>query len=173
MLNVFLVVLISTLASAFNISVGMSGLRVSLGIIVLIICFRKYKNLPILITSFLTGLGVWLVRVIMFIISDSAGALNFTIVLSLSLEVLFYVSYSLFYSYLVRNDDSLYKNHLILLLMLCDFGANTVEYFVRYVAISSAIQVATFQSIFLAAFIRSSLIWAISKFVFQCDEQKA
>lgn len=172
MLDVFWIVLFSGLASIFKLSVGSGGLQISLGIIVLIACLQKNKKLPVILTSVLAGFAVFIVRVIMAFFIDASMALTVQNVLPLSLEILFYLGYSIIYLIIVRNDNSVYKNPLILLLILCDFGANTIEYIVRYFYLSTTLEVVDFQTIFLAAFIRSAIIWAVCKFVFRIEENE-
>lgn len=170
MLDIFWTVLFSGLAAIFKLSVGTGGLQISLGIIVLIICLQQNKKLPVILTSFLTGIAVFIVRVIMAFFIGASMTLTVHNVLALSLEILFYLGYSVIYLIIVRNDKSQYKNPLILLLLLCDFGANTIEYVVRYFYFSTTLEVVDFQTIFLAAFIRSAIIWAVSKYVFRLEE---
>lgn len=171
MVDVFITAGLSAFASILNLSVGDSGLRVSLGIIVLIVFLQWKKNLPIFLTSLISGFGVFIVRVLVQGLSVGFSNLTLQVVFSLSLEIIFYVGYSLIYLLIVRNDTSIYKNPLILLLMLCDFGANSLEYLVRYLTLSSTIQTVGFMTIFLAAFIRSSVIWIITKFIFKIEEK--
>lgn len=163
---------LSALASIFNLSLVEGGLRISLGIIVLIAILEYKKDLPIFLTSLLSGIGVFIVRVIMEGISVGFSALTLHTVFSLSLEIIFYLSYGLIYFLIVRNDTSVYKSPLILLLMLCDFGANSVEYLSRYFMLSSTVQTIGFMTIFLAAFIRSSFIWIITKFILKVEESE-
>ena len=100
------------------------------------------------------------------LVSAFAGkALTFDVISSYSIEILFYASYALFYLILVRHDHSAYKTPFIMLLMLCDFGANTVEYVVRFLIFGGAIMKSQFNDIFISAFIRSAIIWIIVSYL--------
>ncbi|NMB14364.1 MAG: hypothetical protein GX985_03805 [Gallicola sp.] len=164
-----IIALLAGLASVFNFHIGNGGLRVSLGIIVLIIALYKYEKLNVLKTSLLSGIAVFVVRIIL----DYAGTGSVDeTVLYHALEIIFYLVYGFLFDLMVRKDTSVYKSPLILVLMLCDFGANAAEYLARFLFLQSAIVPVDFQTVFLAAFIRSAVIWVIIHFVFKLDESK-
>ncbi|AGT44295.1 hypothetical protein [Treponema pedis] len=172
MLEILIVAVISAVCSLFNLSVGLTGLRITLGIIVLAAALQRNAKLNVIIASAFAGIGVCIVRIL---VSGVSSGFSIYEVFNHSLEILFYLGYGIFYYVLVRSEKSVYKTHLILLLMLCDFGANTIEYAARHFLLSSssatsAMETAAFQTIFLAAFIRSSLIWIIAKFAFNAGE---
>lgn len=160
-----LVAAIAAIASLFSLAVGASDLRVTLGIVVLIVALHTRKDLKILQTATVTGIFVFLVRLLM----DALGSdtLIMDEVYSYAFEILFYVGYGLFYKFLVDNEKTGEATSLLVLLMLCDFGANSVEYFARYLFMSASVVTADFMTIFLAAFIRSAIIWLILKFGFK------
>ncbi len=167
MSNPFVIALLAGIASLLNISVGDGGLRISLGIIVLIVALYRDKSLHVMKTSLLAGIAVFLARVL----TAYAGAGSFdNMVLNYALEIVFYIVYGLLFNLIIRHDTSVYKSPLILLLMLCDFGANSAEYLARFIFLQSAIVPVDFQTVFLAAFIRSAVIWIIIHFVFKLDE---
>lgn len=169
MSNPIIVALLAGIASLVNIPVGDGGLRVSLGIIVLIVALYRDKSLNVMKTSVLAGIAVFLVRLLTSYIG--AGAVDNT-VLNHALEIIFYLVYGYLFNLMVRHDTSVYKSPLVLLLMLCDFGANAAEYLARYIFLQSAIVPVDFQTVFLVAFIRAAIIWIIIHFVLKLDEPR-
>lgn len=167
MTSTIIISFLAGLASLFNVSVGEAGLRVSLGIIVLIVALYRDPQLNVMLTATLSGIAVFLVRI--FSVYAGAGAFD-NMVLYYALEIVFYVVYGLLFNLMVRHDTSVYKSPLILLLMLCDFGANTAEYLARFILLKSEIIPVDFQTVFLAAFIRSSIIWMIVHFVLKLED---
>lgn len=169
MSNPIIVALLAGIASILNIPIGDGGLRVSLGIIVLIVALYRDKSLPVMKTSIFAGIAVFLVRVIMSYMG--AGAFDNEVLVQ-ALEIIFYIVYGFLFNLMVRHDTSVYHSPLILVLMLCDFGANSAEYLARFLFLQSTIMPVDFQSVFLAAFIRSGIIWIIVHFVLKLDEPK-
>lgn len=55
--------------------------------------------------------------------------------------------------------------------MICDFGANALELVARYTIQGDALQSLTLQNLFLAAFVRSAIIWIVIR-VLQNKEHK-
>lgn len=163
-MSMFLVALLAGIASIFNFSVGDSGLRISLGIVVVIVALYKYRDLPVISTATMAGVAVVLVRML----ASSIGGENLTVnaVWNYSLEFLFYLSYGIFYNFLVRKDTKSRENApLIILLMLCDFGANAVEYIIRDIAFVGDFAAVNFTTLLVGAFVRSALIWLIISYV--------
>lgn len=83
------------------------------------------------------------------------------------LELLFYLGYAFFFKYLVRNEKDSGENSLIILLILCDFGGNTVEYLVRFLVLPKGCPYLkrTLCTIFYRHFIRSAMIWLVYEFL--------
>ncbi|WP_300410781.1 hypothetical protein [Lagierella sp.] len=149
-------VLMASLLSLINLSLGDSDLRISLGIIVLIVGLLIHEDIRPIPLSLYTGVGVFITRLIQT--SFNTG-LNGKMILSFSLEIFFYLAYGALFDFLIRKDDPDLGNPVILLLMICDFGANTVESLIRYSVVDFGLVTENFSTIFLAAFIRSALIW--------------
>lgn len=152
------IVLLAGIASLIHLRIGEGDLRVSLGIIILISALLLNPSMNAFTTSLYTGVSVLIFRLIasaFFMPIDGA------LILSYSLEVFFYLSYGLLFIYLIRHDVKSENNPLILMLMLCDFGANTIESLLRYFVYSNSLVTTNFMTIFLSAFIRSAIIWLI------------
>lgn len=162
MINPITVAILSGIASLLRFNIGDGGLRISLGIIVMIVALYSYRQLNVWTTSILTGIVVFLVRVLV----SYAGAGHFDAsLLNYALEIVFYIAYGALFNLMVLHDTSVYKSPLVLLLMLCDFGANSVEYLIRYMFVDASLVTMDFLTIFLAAFARSAIIWMIIHFI--------
>lgn len=167
-MNAFTVALISSLASLVAFRVGEGEFRVSLGMVAMIVLLERYREIPAILTSILTGLFVFLMRILSFKLTggDVVGDLLF----SFSLEIAFYIVYGLSYNFLVRLEKPKERMPLMLLLMLCDFAANSTEYFLRFASLKETASHVGFLTIFMVAFVRSAVIWVISEFVFPRKE---
>lgn len=163
MFKSILVSIVVAICSLLNFNLGQTDLRASMGIVALIVALHDDPDLNELKTGLIAGIFVFLMRIL---VSAFAGkALTFDVISSYSIEILFYASYALFYLILVRHDHSAYKTPFIMLLMLCDFGANTVEYVVRFLIFGGGIMKSQFNDIFISAFIRSAIIWIIVSYL--------
>lgn len=171
MKNSFTVAIIAAIASLFNFAVGAGDLRISLGIVVLIVALHASKELNIMSTAFITGLAVFLTRVLMSVLLTAS--IDTPLIISYFIEIIFYLAYAVIYKALVLNEKNEAGTPILLLFILSDFGANTVEYLVRHIFYSDGLMQADFVSIFLAAFIRSALIWLILKYVFDQKDLRA
>ncbi|MDO5017689.1 MAG: hypothetical protein Q4E02_00140 [Lagierella massiliensis] len=149
-------VLMASLLSLINLTVGDTQLRVSMGIIVFVVGVLLFKEINPISLSFSTGVGVFIIRLIE---GSFITGLNGRLILSYSLEIIFYITYGLFFYILVRKEDKKQNNPLILLLMICDFGANAMESLFRYSVSDFGLVTENFTTIFLVAFVRSALIW--------------
>lgn len=158
MVQSLVIALIAAFASLINLSVGMGHLRVSMGIIVMIVALHEKKELKPISTSVLAGFAVFLMRLI---VTSVGGTISTNIALSYLLEVLFYIGYGVLYEFLERRDVEKYNNPLILILMICDFGANAIELASRYFILGDNLQNFTFPNLFIAAFVRSAIIWIL------------
>lgn len=162
MMNTLVVALISAFASIIHFTVGMGDLRVSLGIIVFVLALYYNEDMKPIPTAVITGIAVFLMRLIVVAIS---GDIVSELTASYLLEVLFYLGYGILYEFVVKGEESRRKDPFILLLMICDFGGNALELTARYILLGDNFQSLTLQNLFLAAFIRSALIWIIIKVI--------
>lgn len=152
------IVLMASLLSLLNLSIGETDLRVSMGIIVMVVGVLLFEDLNPISISCATGVGVFVMRLIE---ASFTTGLDGKIILSYSLEIFFYIAYGLLFYILVRKEDPKQHNPIILLLMICDFGANATESLIRYSVSDFGLITENFSAIFLAAFVRSALIWII------------
>lgn len=163
MFKTILIAIVAAVCSLLNFNLGQTDLRASMGIVALIVALHDDTNLHELKTGIFCGIAVFLMRIITA--AYIGKALTITLLSSYSIEILFYASYALFYFILVRHNNSPYKTPFIMLLILCDFGANTVEYLVRFLAFGGEIIRNQFNDIFISAFIRSAIIWVIVSYI--------
>lgn len=162
MAKTLIIALISAIASLISVSVGEGGLRVSLGIIVFIVAMFFNEDIDPIPASIITGIAVFLARILGLAVG---GDVNSSLAISYLLEVLFYIGYGFLFEILVRRDKEKYNNPLIIILMICDFGANALELFARYLILGDDLATLTLQNLFLAAFIRSALIWIVIRII--------
>lgn len=163
MFKTIIVSAVVALCSLLNFELGESDLRASMGIVALIVALHNDTELNELKTGIVSGIAVFLMRILSTAFAGHTVGLN--LMISYSIEIIFYASYALFYLILVRKDHSAYKTPFIILLMLCDFGANSVEYLVRFLVYGGSIMKAHFNDIFMSAFIRSAIIWIIVSYI--------
>ncbi|HHU11658.1 MAG TPA: hypothetical protein GXZ64_00305 [Clostridiaceae bacterium] len=166
MLKIVIVALASAVASLVNIPVGDSGFRISLGIVVMVAAIIALKIRPVIWTSFITGMAVCLMRIL---VASLGGTMTPALAGNFLLEVFFYLSYGLFYLLQVVRNRAIYKIPLVVSLVICDAGANAVEYFLRTLFASEVWQNTSLTAILLAAFVRSVVIvlfvWAFETWV--------
>lgn len=168
MVKSLIVALFAAVASLVNVSVGMGDLRVSLGILVLIVALYMNRDMNPVPTAIVTGIFVFIVRLI---VASFSGHVVADLALSYLLEVLFYIGYGALFDFLIVKDKHPNANPLLLILMICDFGANALELVARYTIQGDALQSLTLQNLFLAAFVRSAIIWIVIR-VLQNKEHK-
>lgn len=161
--NKYLIGLLAAFASLFSLQIGTGYLRVTLGIVIVIVALLSNPALDVLSTVAVSGVMVFLMRVFVSVLSTHTFSAN--LILLYALELLFYLGYGLFFKYLVRNEKTGKENSLIILLILCDFAGNTLEYLVRFFFADGALLQTDFTSLFLSAFIRSAVIWLVYEFV--------
>lgn len=160
MVKKLLVALLAAFASIIHFTVGVGDLRVSFGIIVFVLALYFNEDMEPISSAVLTGIAVFLMRVIVVAIS---GDVKTDLIVSYLLEVLFYIGYGIIYEFVVKHDNFNDSDPLVLLLMICDFGGNALELTARYFLLGDSFQSLTLQNLFLAAFIRSAIIWIIIK----------
>lgn len=155
MLKIILVALLSAIASILNIPVGDSGFRVSAGIIVMIVLIIVWKMPRIMLTSFVTGVAVCLMRVL---VDSFTREMTLTLAGNYLLEVFFYLGYGLIYLLAVVRNRSIYKTPLVVSLVLSDVGGNAIEYFLRFIAAEEIWHNTSLNAILLAAVARSVIV---------------
>lgn len=155
MLQAVLIVVFSALASLISLPVGSGGFRITFGIVALITALHVLKPKHPILLALLTGIAVAILRIT--VDSFSLG-MDATIASSYLLEIFFYVAYAFIYDWAITTNTSSYPLPLVLALVLCDTGANTIEYILRNLAANTVWDNTSFYSILLAAVVRSVVI---------------
>ena len=150
-----LIIILSALASLVSIPVGNGGFRITFGNVVLISALHLFKPRHPLALALATGLAVTLARIFMDSMSMEMTA---ALASSYLLEIAFYVAYAWIYSWAVTTNTSPYPLPLAVALVLCDTGANTIEFSLRHLASDTIWDTTSFSAILLAAFVRSVVI---------------
>lgn len=170
MFKLVLIVVLSALASLISIPVGDGGFRITFGIVVLISGLHLFKPRHPVLLALATGLAVSLVRIL---VDSMTLEMTSAIASSYLLEIAFYVGYAYVYNWAITTNTSPYPLPLVVALVLCDTGANTIEYALRYLAGNTVWTTTSFVSILLAATVRSVLIVFIIWLYHQFADQKA
>lgn len=153
------VAFIAAFASVINTEIGVSGLRVSLGLVALIVLLSRNKNLDVIKTSLYAGIGVFLMRILIGAFYKQMPADNF---LNYGLEIVFYVVYGFCYKLSMSISDMNKGLTAFMQFILCDLAANSAEYFSRFLFMKSSVVQGDALSILLVAILRTSLIFGLS-----------
>lgn len=154
MLNIMIIIL-SALASLISVSVGDGDFRITFGIVILISSFHLFKPKHPVLLSFVAGLVIVFLRIFVDSLSIDMTA---SIASSYLLEVFFYVTFAFLYNWAITTNTSKYPLPLVVALVLCDTGSNTVEFALRYLASDTVWAATSFYSILVAAFVRAVVI---------------
>lgn len=155
MLKALLIVILSALASLLALPVGDGSFRITFGIVVLITALHLFKPRHPVALALVTGLAVVLLRIFVDSLSMPMTA---TLASSYLLEISFYLGYAFVYDWAVTTNTSPYPLPFVVALVLCDTGANAIEYTLRNLASDTVWNNTSFYTILLAAFVRSVLI---------------
>ncbi|MDD2427023.1 MAG: hypothetical protein PHR78_03680 [Eubacteriales bacterium] len=161
-----LVILVAALASLVSIPVGDTDFRITLGIIVMVAGIQIFSIDKVIGFSFWTGLAVCLAR----IAYAAVIGINITPLLigSYFLEIFFYLGYGIIYHFAIANIRTKYPVPLVVSLVLCDFGGNSLEYLMRFFYASEVWSDTSLLTLLLAALTRSVvivlLVWILKRF---------
>ncbi len=161
-----LVILVAALASLVSIPVGNTDFRITLGIVVMVAGIKLFHFDKIIGFSFWTGLAVCMARIAYAaIIGVSISPL---LVGSYFLEIFFYIGYGIIYHFAIANIRTRYPVPVVVALVLCDFGGNSLEYLMRFFYASEVWSDTSLLTLLLAALTRSViiilLVWLLQRF---------
>lgn len=157
--KMFFVSLMVALASQVNISLFNSDFIVSAGIILFVVFLYNYEDdLKPIHTGLLSGIMVYFLRVIMFYLLNRS--FDNTVITYLP-EVMFYISYSIIYSFFINRVSKENLNFVFLVLVICDFGANIIEVVLRSIMVSSSFIIEASITLLIVSVIRSAVVWLI------------
>lgn len=170
-----LVVLVAMLASLVSIPVGKSDFRITLGIVVMATAIQVLRFEKVIAFSVWTGLFVCLARIAY--VAAIGTSLTPAQVGSYFLEIAFYFGYGIIYHFAISHNRSKTPIPLVLALVLCDFGGNSMEYLLRFLYMSEVWSDTSLVTLLLAAVSRSIIIilvtWILQRFVFKLEPKKA
>lgn len=146
--------LVAALFSTVSLTVGVGDLRVSLGILILVIGLEENRNINAFLTAAVTGLFVFITRFLLDSYFKSSGDLS---LVSYLIEVSFYLSYIVIYNVIFVKKVRESNFPSLVAFMICDLLANLIELFLRDIFNSRALNLPIF-TLFFASFIRSSAI---------------
>lgn len=156
--NIILLSTIIVISSQLNINLFFnSNFKISIGIITLTILVFLSKEVPILPVTFLSGLGVFVSRILFHWLKYGS---NINILMDYLPEIAFYISYGvIFVVYLkaVKQDLNIRKAALPLFIM--DYGANLIELIFRININAFSLEAQV--SIILVACVRTIIIYVV------------
>lgn len=154
-MKTLLIVLLTALASLWEIPFSSGQFRASAGIVVLLaaVCILKIQN-PIPL-GFVAGIAVCLTRVA---VSSLSGLEPTALVGSYFLEIFFYLGYTVVFYLMNRHQDPLYPMPLLITLAVSDFGGNLLEYIVRLLAGNENWSTVPLQNLLVTALVRAGII---------------
>lgn len=150
--------LIVAIASQVSIGLISSDFIVSAGAIFFAVFLFHYEEIKIVPTGILSGIMVYILRVIThyLIKGNIEGAL-----ISYTLEILFYIFYSIIYSLLRRSEHDSDLTFLLLVMMISDLGANIVEVLARSLITTLPSTKEIGATLFLVSIVRSTIVWLV------------
>ncbi|MFZ2258178.1 MAG: hypothetical protein WAV55_08605 [Clostridiaceae bacterium] len=167
------IIILSALASLIYLPVGDGSFRITFGIVVLIAALHLFKPKHPVALSFVTGLAIVILRIA---VDSFSIEMTSSIASSYLLEIPYYLGYAVVYDWAITTNRSAYPLPLVVALVLCDTGANTIEYSLRNLAADTIWNSTSFYTILLAAFVRSVLIvfavWAYQNTMSKKSTQK-
>lgn len=146
------------IASQVNIGLLNSNFKVSAGIIILVTLLFYYEDLNPVTTGIISGINVFALRVIVYYAMRGS---NNEVMISYTLEILFYLFYSIFYFLLINKNNKNNVNYIFVVLIISDFGANLIEILVRNLMDSSPFIFEAIFTLFVVSILRSTIIWLV------------
>lgn len=145
------------LLAQVNLDIFASNFRVSMGILLLPILVFLYQKIAIMPTMLLSGVGVYLSRVLIY--SLQYGFATHTLADFFPELIFYYVYGSLFHLYFHKHDFKLPHRNCYIALFFMDYLANLTELVCRLQlgAFTLSLQV----NILLVALVRTVILWAV------------
>ncbi len=145
-------------ASQINLGLLSAGFRVSAGIILFVALLYYFDNLEPIPLGILSGIIVYLLRVMVFFLANQGFEDAFTAFLP---EILFYITYAVAYHFAIyrKNKDNLTLFYFIM--VISDLAANYVEVSLRSIMEASLFTVNNAITLVIISIIRSGIIWVV------------
>lgn len=156
--RLLLVSLLVAFTSQINLGLLAGGFRVSAGIILFVAFLYYFDDLAPIKTGLLSGIFIYLLRVMVFFVANQKFGDAFTAFLP---EIIFYVTYAIVYHFAVHKRDKENLDFFYFILVISDLGANYVEVSLRSIMEASLFTVNTAITLIIVSVIRSAIIWLI------------
>lgn len=142
---------------------NISNLRISLGIVLLPLCYYIKEDIEILNIGIISSVSVYAMRIITYCILTQFQPYEFLYgIKEFFPEMFFYIVYFIiFYFSVTRVKKQRYINFLFVVCVLSDFIGNVTEMIIRYVLNNSAISFKELIGLLVFALLRSLLIWVL------------
>lgn len=149
--------------SQMYLQTNISNLRISLGIVLLPLCYYVKEDIEILNIGVISSVSVYAMRIITYCILTQFQPYEFFYGMKEFFpEMFFYIIYFIiFYFVAVRNKKRKHINFLFIACILSDFIGNMTETIIRYILNSTAISFKEIVGLFVFALLRSLLIWVL------------
>lgn len=144
--------------SQINLGLLSPGFRVSAGIIIFVALLYYYDDLKPIPTGIISGIMVYLLRVMVFYVSNQGFGDAFTRFLP---EIAFYITYAVVYHIAIYRIDKENINLFYFVMVISDLGANYVEVSLRSIMEAYLFTVNTALTLVIVSVIRSAIIWLI------------
>lgn len=158
----FISLTIAFLAQVY-LQTNMFNLRISLGIIMLPLCYYMLDEINITYIGIVSAIFVYITRVGTSIFVNGIQENNLSYVLELFFpEIFFYIVYFALFKFIISRLKYTKRSHIILWVCItCDFCANLSEMCIRSLLYNNNISFISITSIAIFAIMRSLLIWII------------
>lgn len=156
--KLLLTALLVGFTSQINLGLLGGGFRVSAGIILFVALLYYHDDLNPIPTGILSGIMVYLLRVMVFYIGNGEFADAFTAFLP---EIVFYIAYAIVYHIAIYRSNKNNINSFYFIMVISDLGANYVEISLRGIIEASLFTVNSAITLVMVSVIRSAIIWLI------------
>lgn len=161
MKNIKKIVIVSSvvaLTSQINLEIITPDFRISLGIIGLAIFLFIYRKLNVIKIGLITGIFVYIGRMIVYSFGDGACSDVAWIYFP---EILFYTFYGVFFTILIKKNPLYDINKYFIIIVFSDYLANLGEIYIRVNGELFVDRIESIGVLLLVAIIRSSVVWFV------------
>lgn len=158
----FIAITIAFLSQVY-LQTNMFNLRISLGIIMLPICYYMTDDINMIFMGIISALCVYIMRIITYILVNDFANINILYTLKIFFpEIFFYLIYFTIFKILIDKLNRTKKTSNILwICIICDFLANSSEMLIRSIMDGSNPYVKELLGVAIFAIMRSLFIWII------------
>lgn len=159
--GILFIAITTAFLSQVYLQTNMFNLRISLGIIMLPICYYMAESLDIVFTGIMSAICVYVMRIITYILVNNLENISLGYALRIfSPEMFFYLFYFMLFKFIMNKLKCTKNTSLILwACIICDFLANSSEMIIRGLMNGGNIYFKELFGIAMFAIMRSLLIW--------------